>query len=134
MHSKLHSIFDSRILLWTGRIISALVILQLLVSGVFGLMKPPIAVQGNLALGFPENLVVGMGAILTSCTLLYAIPSTSVLGAILLTGYLGGAVAAHLRIGSSALETLVPAIIGIFVWGGLFLREPRLRTLLPLKS
>ena len=123
---------NSKAMLWTGRVISALVILQLLVSGGFGLAKPPVAVQGTLALGFPVDSIVLMGALLTVSTILYAIPRTTILGAILVTGYLGGAVAAHVRIGSGAFDTVFPVILGVMVWGGLYLRDPRLRSFLPL--
>lgn len=123
---------NSKAMLWTGRVISILVILNLLMSGGFGLAKPPVAVQGSLALGFPESTLVPTGAILILCTLLYAIPRTTILGAILLTGYLGGAVAAHVRIGSGAFDTVFPVILGAMVWGGLYLRDPRLRSFLPL--
>jgi len=123
---------NSKAALWTGRVISALVILNLLVSGGFGLAKPPVAVQGTLALGFPEDSIVLMGALLTLSTILYAIPRTTILGAILVTGYLGGAVAAHVRIGSGAFDTIFPVILGAMVWGGLYLRNARLRELLPL--
>lgn len=123
---------NSKAMLWTGRVISALVILNLLVSGGFGLAKPQVAVQGTLALGFPEGSIVLMGALLTISTILYAIPRTTILGAILVTGYLGGAVAAHVRIGSGAFDTIFPVIMGAMVWGGLYLRDPRLRSFLPL--
>jgi len=123
---------NSKAALWTGRVISALVILNLLVSGGFGLAKQPVAVQGTLALGFPEDSIVLMGALLTLSTILYAIPRTTILGAILVTGYLGGAVAAHVRIGSGAFDTIFPVILGAMVWGGLYLRNARLRELLPL--
>ncbi|HEV2112096.1 MAG TPA: DoxX family protein [Gammaproteobacteria bacterium] len=123
---------NSKAMLWTGRVISILVTLNLLMSGAFGLMKPAVAVQGSLALGFPESTLVPTGAILVICTILYAIPRTTVLGAILVTGYLGGAVAAHVRIDSGAFDTVFPVILGAMVWGGLYLRDPRLRSFLPL--
>jgi hypothetical protein len=123
---------NSKVALWTGRVISILVILDLLMSGGFGVFKPPVAVQGSLAMGFPESTLVPTGLILIICTILYAIPRTSVLGAILVTGYLGGAVAAHVRIASPAFDTVFAVLLGVLTWAGLYLRNPRLRELLPL--
>jgi hypothetical protein len=86
------------------------------------------------ALGYPESLALGIGVLELVCIVLYLIPRTSVLGAILLTGYLGGAIASHVRIGSELFSILLPIIVGVMLWGGLFLRDDRLRTLLPLRS
>ena len=129
----MQAFLNSKAALWTGRVISILLILDYLMSAGFGLAKPAVAVQGSLAMGFPESTLVPTGATLLVCTILYAIPQTSILGAILITGYLGGAVAAHARIGDPAFDTIFPVILGILTWGGLYLREPRLRSLLPLK-
>jgi hypothetical protein len=94
-------------------------------------LKTRLAVEGDARLGYPESTVVGIGLLLLLCTLLYVIPRTSILGAILLTGYLGGAVATHVRVGNPLLGfVLLPVYIGVLVWGGLFLRDPRIRTLL----
>lgn len=128
----MQAFLDSKAALWIGRVISILVILDYLMSGGFGVFKPPVAVQGSLAMGFPESTLVPTGATLIVCTILYAIPQTSILGAILVTGYLGGAVAAHLRIASPAFDTIFPVILGVLTWGGLYLRNARLRELLPL--
>lgn len=129
----MQAFLNSKAALWTGRVISILVILDYLMSGGFGVFKPPVAVQGSLAMGFPESTLVPTGVTLIVCTILYAVPQTSILGAILITGYLGGAVAAHVRIGDPAFDTIFPVILGVLTWGGLYLREPRLRSLLPLK-
>lgn len=125
---------NSKAALWTGRVISILVILDFLMSAGFGIVRPPVAVQGSLAMGFPESTLLPTGVTLLVCTVLYVIPRTSVLGAILITGYLGGAVAAHVRIGSPAFDSVFAVLLGVLTWGGLYLREPRLRSLLPLKS
>jgi hypothetical protein len=86
-------------------------------------------------LGWPAGLAVPLGAILLICLIFYVIPKTSVLGAILLTGYLGGAVATHFRINDPLFShILFPTYLGLFLWGGLYLREPRLRELIPLRS
>jgi len=118
---------------WAGRIMSGLTILFLLVDAVMKVLKLQIAVIGTVDLGYPENEVAGIGAVLLVCLFLYAIPKTSILGAILLTGYLGGAVATHLRVGSPLVGfVLFPVYVGVMVWGGLFLRDSRVRALFSL--
>jgi hypothetical protein len=92
------------------------------------------AVQATVELGYPAHLVAVIGVIQLVCLVLYLVPPTSVLGAVLLTGYLGGAIATHVRLGSPlASHTLFPIYVALLVWGGLYLREPRLRALLPLR-
>jgi hypothetical protein len=106
---------------------------MLLADSVAKIVKAAPVLKAQADLGFPDSLTVGIGIILLICTCVYAIPRTSILGAILLTGFLGGAIAVKLRIGDSLFgQTLFPAYIGIMAWGGLFLREDRLRTLIPL--
>ena len=85
-----------------------------------------------MKLGYPESVIVGLGIVLTLSTVLYMIPRTAILGAVLLTGYLGGAVATHVRVGNGWFEVLFPVLIGALVWAGLWLRDSRLRNLLPL--
>src|SRR5262245_51557030 len=96
--------------LWTGRIISGLVGLFLLMDGVMKLVKPPLVVQKTVELGYPESVIFGLGIVLLISTVLYLIPQTSVLGAILLTGYLGGAVATHVRVGGPTFSIVFPVI------------------------
>jgi len=121
--------------LWAGRIISALPVLFLLMDGVMKLVKPAVVVEATVKLGYPESTIFSMGIVLLACTVLYVIPVTSVLGAILLTGYLGGAVATHLRVGDPLFtHTLFPVYLGILIWGGLYWRDARLRTLIPLRK
>ncbi|MGA9770731.1 MAG: DoxX family protein [Blastocatellia bacterium] len=120
--------------LWAGRIISAIPILFLLLDGVMKLVKPAPVVEATVKLGYPESVIFGLGILLLACTILYLIPRTSVLGAILLTGYLGGAIATHVRVGDAWFPILFPALVGVLVWGGLFLRDDRLRGLLPLRK
>ena len=120
--------------LWTGRIMSALPALFLFVDGVGKLVKPAQVVEGTVQLGYPESVLLGLGIVLLACTVLYVIPRTAVLGAILLTGYLGGAIATHVRVGSPLFShMLFPVYIAVLLWGGLHLRDERLRALIPLR-
>jgi len=119
---------------WGGRIMSWLPALFLLVDGVMKLFKPAVVVEATVKLGYSENTIVPIGIVLTVCTILYLIPRTAVLGAILLTGYLGGAVATHVRAGEGWFPILFPVIFGILLWGGLYLRDNRLRTLIPINQ
>ena len=118
-------------MLWAGRVMSALPVVMLLMSAVMKFMKPAPVVEGFSHLGLPETLALSLGVLELACTVVYLIPRTSILGAILLTGYLGGATLATLRVGDAFFA---PVIFGVFVWGGLFLRDPRLRALIPLRS
>ena len=120
--------------LWAGRIISALPVLFLLVDGIMKVVKPPVVVEATIKLGYPEGVIIGIGVVLLACTILYLIPRTAVLGAILLTGYLGGAVATHVRVGGPVFSVIFPVILGAMLWGGLYLRGERLRALIPLRS
>jgi hypothetical protein len=120
--------------LWTGCILSLLPALFLLLDGVMKLMKPEIVVKTTVEIGYQENIIVPLGIVLLICTVLYLIPQTSVLGAVLLTGYLGGAVATNARIGSPLFShILFPVYIGVLLWGGLFLRDPRVSALIPFR-
>jgi hypothetical protein len=123
--------------LWTGRIMSGLVIAFLAVDVVIKFLKPaPAPVVETFAhVGWPLSLAPVLGIILLVSTALYVIPISSVLGAILLTGYLGGAIATHLRVGDPLFShVLFPTYLGALLWGGLYLREERLRALIPLRS
>jgi|SRR2546423_11584220 hypothetical protein len=120
--------------LLAGRIISALPVLFLLMDGVMKLIKPAVVVDATVRLGYSETVILPLGIVLLTCTILYLIPRTSVLGAILLTGYLGGAVATHVRAGEGLFPVLFPVIIGVLIWGGLYLRDQRLRSLIPLRN
>jgi hypothetical protein len=137
MQATAQTVKTSSKALWTGRILSGLVVLFLLVDAGFKLIKPlpAPAVQAFGQLGYPIGLAAGIGILLLSCVAFYLIPRTSVLGAILLTGYLGGAVASHVRVGDPWFShSLFPVYIGLFVWGGLYLRNQRLRALIPVRS
>jgi tryptophan-rich sensory protein len=123
---------SSKALIWTGRVMSGLAAIFLLWDGVMKLFKPVFVVEATVRLGYPESTIIGIGVILVVCTIIYIIPQTSVVGAILLTGYLGGAVATQVRAGGTLFTIIFPVIMGALVWGGLFLRENRLRALIPL--
>lgn len=114
---------------WAGRILSALPALFLLLDGVMKVVKPAFVVEATVQLGYPESVIVALGVVLVACTILYLIPRTAVLGAILLTGYLGGAIATHVRVGGPLGSILMPVILGVMLWGGLYLRDERVRSL-----
>jgi hypothetical protein len=121
--------------LWTGRIMSALPVLFLLMDSVMKLVKPEFVVKATVQLGYPEGVILPLGIVLLVCVILYIFPRTAVLGAILLTGYLGGAVATHVRAGDPLFShILFPVYVAILIWGGLYLRDERLRALIPLRS
>lgn len=121
-------------MIWAGRIMSGLVALFLLFDSVIKLVKLPIAVEGTTQLGYPEHTVVGIGVVLLVCLVVYLIPRTAIVGAILLTGYLGGAIATHVRVGSPLFShVLFPIYVALLVWGGVFLRCLRLRALIPVQ-
>ncbi len=124
----------SKIALWTGRVIGGLAALFLLVDGAMKLVKPDFVVQGTVQYGYAESTIVPLGIVLLACTAAYIIPRTAVLGAILLTGYLGGAVATHVRAGEGAFRVLFPVVFGALLWGGLVLCDTRLRALLRLRN
>jgi hypothetical protein len=114
--------------LWTARILGALVILFLLVDGAGKVLRLAPYVEGTAKVGYPDGSLVPLGLVLLVSTILYAIPRTAVLGAILLTGYLGGATATHVRMGQ---PFFFPVVFGAIVWGCVYLRDARLRALLP---
>ena len=121
--------------IWVGRILSGLPVLFLLFDAIIKLIKIRPVVEAFTNLGYPPDLAVPIGIVLLVCVALYVIPQTSVLGAIFLTGYLGGAVATHVRVGDPLIShVLFPTYVAAMIWGGLFLREDRLRALLPLRS
>jgi hypothetical protein len=120
--------------LWTGRTMSILSILFFLMDAVMKLLKPTFVVDATVKLGYQEGVIQGLGIALLIGTILYAIPGTSVLGAILLTGYLGGAVASNVRVGNPLFSNvLFPVYFALVLWGGLYLRDKQLRALIPLR-
>ena len=138
MASVSQSFYEARpggAMLWTGRALSALAILFLAMDAGGKLFAPAMMIANSPALGIPADpgFYQLLGGILAVATLLYALPQTAILGAVLLTGYLGGAVATHLRVGSPLFGfTLFGVYLGLVVWGGVWLREPQLRALIPI--
>ena len=120
---------------WVGRVLSGLVVLFLIPDGIVKFIKPAPVVEAFAHVGLPLSLANVLGTLLLACIALYAIPRTSILGAILLTGYLGGAVATHLRAGDPLFShILFPTYLGVLLWLGLYLRDDRVRVLIPLRS
>src|SRR5262245_20163910 len=134
MQSDTQTAAVSKAALWTGWIMSALPALFLLADGAMKLVKPEFVVTATVELGYAEAVILPLGVVLLACTIVYLIPQTAVLGAILLTGYLGGAVATHVRVGQGPFEILFPVVFGALLWGGLVLRDARLRALLPMRT
>ncbi|MFI5302368.1 MAG: DoxX family protein [Polyangiales bacterium] len=122
---------QSKSMSWAGRVVSALPVLVLVASAIMKLSHNPTAVAGLTGkYGYPEGAIAVIGTVELLCAVIYLVPLTSVLGAVLLTGYLGGAVATHVRAGE---PFAIPVVVGVLVWAGLFLRDERIRALLPLK-
>jgi hypothetical protein len=120
---------------WAGRIMSALAIVFFTFDGVTKLVQPQIVIDATRQIGWPADAttLAVLGAILLACAALYAFPRTATLGAILLTGYLGGAVAAHARLGDPLFTHILFGVyLGLFVWGGLWCRDARIRALIPI--
>jgi hypothetical protein len=121
--------------LWAGRILTALPVLFLLFDVVIHFLKPALVVTGFEQLGWSASLSVPLAIVELVCLVLYLIPRTSVLGAVLLTGYLGGAVATNLRVGAPLFTNILfPVYVGVFLWGGLYLRDARLRGVFPVRK
>lgn len=124
----------STLAIWTGRVLSSLSVLFLLIDGVMKFVKPQPVVEATVKLGYPATVIFPLGVVLLLCVALYVVPRTSVLGAILLTGYLGGAVASHVRVGDPLFShILFPVYLGLLIWAGLYLRCPALQALVPLR-
>ena len=121
--------------MWTGRILTGFAALFLLVDAGLKLAQLSPAVQGTAELGYPTSVVFPLGLVLLACLVTHLVPRTAVLGAVLLTGYLGGAIATHLRVQSPLLShTLFPIYVAALIWGGLYLRDSRVRTLISARA
>ncbi len=123
--------------IWAGRILSGLVVAFLIFDGAIKLLPVQVVLDTIKDLGWPNDIGTArlLGFLTITSTILYALPRTSVLGAILLTGYLGGAVATHVRIGSPLFTHILFGVyLGVMLWGGLWLRDPRLRGILPVRA
>jgi hypothetical protein len=119
------------VMIWTGRVMTTLAALPFVMSAVMKFMGGPQVVQGMGHFGWPESMLITLGVLEAGSVVLYLIPQTAVLGAIVLTGYLGGALSTHLRIGE---PVYLHVFIGLFIWGALYLRDSRLRELIPLRK
>lgn len=125
----------SKAAIWGGRVMSGLPLAFLLFDAIGKLVKPAPVVEGTVALGFSPSVIVPLGVIMMVCWVLSVVPRTAVLGTILFTGYLGGAVCTHVRMGNPLFShTLFPIYFGVMLWGGLWLRDPRVRALLPFSQ
>jgi hypothetical protein len=120
-------------MLWTGRVISALVVLFMLFDCITKIIKLPQVIDPSVKMGFTVNMVVGIGWTLLACVILYVIPQTSILGAILLACYLGGAVAINVYVHNPVFSSCMAIAFGILTWLGVYLRESRLRALVPFR-
>ena len=134
MQMATHTAPVSTTRLWIGRTIGALAILFLLFDGVIKVLQLAPATESFAQLGYPVGLTLGIGVLELACLAAYALPRTAPLGALLLTGYLGGAVATHVRAGSPLFSVVFPLIIGALLWGGLYLRDHRLLALVPSRD
>lgn len=123
----------SRPMLWTGRNLGGLAASLLLLDGVMKIIKPEPVVQATVEAGYPESVIAWLGIVLVASAVLYLIPRTAVFGAILLTGYLGGAVATHVRTLDGWFPISFPIVFGVILWGALWLRDSTVRALLPLR-
>ena len=120
---------------WAGRVMGGVPAVFLLLDAAMKFARPEMVVKGTTDLGYAEAVITPLGVVLLAATLLYAFPRTAVLGAVVLTGYLGGAVATHVRVGHPLFShTLFPVYLGLLLWGALWLRDRRVRALVPLRT
>jgi len=134
MQSQIEAVASSGRMIWSGRVISTILTLFLVFDGAMKLVQPAPVMKASAQLGYSANEVLGIGVALLICTALYVIPQTAVLGAIVLTGYLGGAIASQLRISASLFSLSFPFLFCVLAWLGLYLRDTRLRGLVPVRS
>ncbi len=122
---------NSKGMIWTGRVVSAIPVLLMVFSAAVKFAKPAPVVEGMVRFGYPAGLLTVLGVLEFLSCVVYVIPRTAVLGAILMTGYLGGATASHVRVSDPSFVT--PVVLGVMVWGGLFFRDERVRALIPFR-
>jgi len=124
----------SKAAVWTGRVLGGLAAAFLVFDSIGKLLRVQPVIDGTVSLGYPVGVIIPLGVTLLTCVLVYLVPRTAVLGALLLTGYLGGAVATHVRVGNPLFtHTLFPTYVAALLWGGLMLRDRRLRAFLPFR-
>jgi hypothetical protein len=128
------ALMNSKAAIWTGRILRAGIALFLISDGIMKVLKNPHILAASADLGFSANAIAGIGFLLLACTLVYIIPRTAILGAVLLTGYLGGAVASEIRVAHPAAECLFPVAFGVLLWAGVILCDAALRQLIPVRK
>lgn len=133
MRSETQIVPASKTTPWAGRILTTIPVLFLLFDGLGKMTKVAPVMEACAQLEIPERVVPGLGVVLIVATLIYAFPQTSALGAIVLTGYLGGATWTHVRMGGPVFPIVFPSLVAAMIWGGLYMREPRLRALIPVR-
>ncbi|HLV85328.1 MAG TPA: DoxX family protein [Candidatus Sulfotelmatobacter sp.] len=124
---------NSKAGLWAGRAISSILVLFLVFDGTMKVIKEAHVMAANAEIGYPPNSIPWIGALLLVCTVVYVIPRLSILGAILLTAYLGGAVATQVRVAHPVFDCLFPVVFGMLIWAGIFLRDAQLRQMIPVR-
>lgn len=120
--------------LWASYLMSGVAAMFLLVDAGMKLFKPLVVVEATMRLGYPESVIFGIGVVLLACTVLYVIPRTAILGAVLLTGYLGGAIASQVRVGAPVFNIVFALIVAALIWGGLWLRDGHARGMLSQRT
>jgi hypothetical protein len=118
--------------IWAGRVVGAVPVLFLLMDGGMKLFKPSFVVNATMELGYPESTIIGIGVVLLVSVVLHLVPRTSFLGALLITAYLGGAIASKVRVGAPVFDITFALIVAVLLWGGFWLREPGVRAVFPL--
>jgi hypothetical protein len=131
MSNENSEVGSSKVKAWISYVLSALPVLFMLMSSSMKLSRAPMVIEGMAKAGMSATVVVTIGAVELLCVIIYLVPRTAVLGAVLMTGYLGGAIMVHVRAGE--LTLIVPLLLGMMAWGGLYLRDARIRALLPLR-
>lgn len=130
MSIELQTNAKDRVMVWVGRVLSVLIVPPMVMGAIMSFRLPPEIVKNFEAMGWPTSVAATIGVLNLASLAIFLVPQTAVLGVILLTGYFGGAVATHLRVGENA-KCVVPVVFGIIVWLAIYLREPRLRAILP---
>lgn len=134
MQSTIQSYTPSRVKIQAGYVLTTLIALFMVFDAVIHILKPAPVVEAFAKLGYSLSVSAWLGVLVLCCVALYVFPRTAVLGAILLTGYFGGAVATHVRVGNPLFECIFPVLFGVVVWAGIYLRDPRVGELIPIRK